>query len=571
MFGERYFATRERLVEVMQGIVQLGSETGADVAGELAPDAIQKSLAAPFLFVVSGEVNAGKSTLINGLFGSDLCRVNILPETNRVLWYRHGPVAKDVEITPILEERYRPIEFLRDFNLVDTPGTNSVARGHQSITERFLPVADLLLFVFPVSNPWGAATWDFLCKLPVESLDRVAFVIQQIDQRDPADIPVILGHMRDLAMKRVGHIPPMFAVSGKLALEAKKSSPFLRDRWTASGYAALEDFISRKVCHSPQRRNLLETWRRHSADALRKIEDRMEETTRNVDRCARFLAEIEREIDRLRERFVQRLPRHLTGVAEVFQTEAVWVAKRVSTRLSPWRTLMRLFFGDRSGSETEGLFIERLQSAVEHVAATDASETVSVCEEHWTSLIDRVEDEMGIKIRDTAAIRGKLDQASRKFVRRLGRAARVGIGNLKVRHGLDVALRQRNISLKAFAAMTLLSLTGAGVTGFLNVPWVPWGCVGIALINIGIFLAYALLSQREIVQAFQERLLDACGTFANALRGDYEEALRVFFQDYAGCLEEVRRHVANDKLALEPRLQRWNALFLSLKAIEQDL
>ena len=87
----------------------------------------------------------------------------------------------------------------------------------------------------------------------------------------------------------------------------------------------------------------------------------------------------------------------------------------------------------------------------------------------------------------------------------------------------------------------------------------------------GIALIYALLSRLEIVRSFRERLLDACGSFANALRGDYEEALRVLFQDYAGCLKEIRRHVANERLALEPRLQRWNELFLALKAIEQEL
>ena len=80
-----------------------------------------------------------------------------------------------------------------------------------------------------------------------------------------------------------------------------------------------------------------------------------------------------------------------------------------------------------------------------------------------------------------------------------------------------------------------------------------------------------MLSRREIVRTFRERLLDTCGSFANALRGDYEEGLRVLFQDYAGCLKDVRRHVANGKLALEPQLQRWNTLFLSLKAIEQEL
>lgn len=571
MFGERYFATRERLMEVMRGIVDLSRETQTDIGTELSDDAVQEGLSSPFLFVISGEVNAGKSTLVNGLFGSELCKVNILPETERVTWYRHGPVAKDVEITPVLEERYRPIGFLKDFNLVDTPGTNSVVKGHQSITERFLPVADLILFVFPVSNPWGAATWDFLNKMSADALQRVAFVIQQIDQRDAADIPVILGHMRDLSMKRMGHVPPMFAVSGKLAIEAKKSQPFAKDRWESSGFQALEDFISRSVCQSPQRLRLLDTWRRHSADALRKIEDRMEETTRNVERCSRFLAEIEREIDGLMHQFVIRLPRHLTGVAEVFQTEAAWVAKRLNRQLGPLSTLVRLFVGDRSGSETENLFSERLQAAVESVAEKDAAETASICEAHWNALIGRVRAEMGVTIPDASGIAPELTEARGRFVQRLGRAARVGIGNLKVRHGLDMAIRHRNTALKTLVAATLLALSAAGLCGFLGLAWTPWICVGGATVTSGIALVYALLSRREIVRSFRERLLDACGSFANGLRGDYEEALRVLFQDYAGCLKEVRRHVANEKLALEPRLQRWNSLFLALKAIEQEL
>ena len=222
MFGERYFATRERLSEVMLGIADLAAETGTDLADRLPLAEVENGLGTPFLFVICGEVNAGKSSLINGLVGRDLCRVNILPETDRVLWYRYGTPARDVEVTPMLEERYRPIGFLRDFNLIDTPGTNSIVKGHQEITERFLPAADLILFVFPVTNPWGASTWDFISKIPAESLARVAFVIQQADQRDPNDITVILGHMADLSMKRIGHVPPIFAVSGKLAYEAKR-------------------------------------------------------------------------------------------------------------------------------------------------------------------------------------------------------------------------------------------------------------------------------------------------------------------------------------------------------------
>lgn len=571
MFGERYFATREQLMEVMRGIVELGEQTQAEIGSELSNDAVQEGLTTPFLFVVSGEVNAGKSTLVNGLFGSDLCKVNLLPETERVTWYRHGSTSRDVEITPVLEERYRPIEFLRDFNLVDTPGTNSVVRGHQSITERFLPVADLILFVFPVTNPWGAATWDFLSKMPEDALHRVAFIIQQIDQRDPADIPVILGHMRDLSMKRMGHVPPMFPVSAKLAIDAKKAQPFTREKWTACGFQELEDFISRSVCQSPQRVKLLDTWRRHAADALGKIEDRMEQTTRNADRCSRFLTEIEREIDGLQSQFVIRLPRHLTGVAEVFQAEASWVAKRLSRRLGPAVTLLRLFVGDKSGLEIEAWFIERLQAAVENVAEKDASEVASICESHWNTLVGRVKREIGVTIPDASNIRVELDDARKRFVRTLGRAAHQGIGNLKVRHGLDVALRHRNAALKALVAIALLGLSAGGICGYLSLSRSAWICIGGSLIVATFALVYALLSRREIVRTFRERLLDTCGSFATALRGEYEEDLRVLFQDYAGCLKDIRRHVANGKLALEPQLQRWNTLFLSLKTIEQEL
>ena len=86
MFGERYFTTRERLAEVIYGISSLAEETATELGGELPLHEVQNGLGKPFLFVVCGEVNAGKSTLINGLFGKDLCRVNILPETDRVLW-----------------------------------------------------------------------------------------------------------------------------------------------------------------------------------------------------------------------------------------------------------------------------------------------------------------------------------------------------------------------------------------------------------------------------------------------------------------------------------------------------
>jgi hypothetical protein len=66
-------------------------------------------------------------------------------------------------------------------------------------------------------------------------------------------------------------------------------------------------------------------------------------------------------------------------------------------------------------------------------------------------------------------------------------------------------------------------------------------------------------------------LLDTCSSFASTLRTDYEDALRIVFKDYASSLSVVRTHLAHERLAADPRLRRWQELFLTLKAIEQEL
>ncbi|MEP2774961.1 MAG: dynamin family protein [Luteolibacter sp.] len=570
-FGERYFSIRSRIAGVVKGILELARDTGTDLGDALSHTAFEKDLGSPFLFVVCGEVNAGKSSLINGLFGRELCKVNILPETDRVIWYRYGAPPRDVQSTDSLEERYRPIEFLRDFNLVDTPGTNSIVKGHQQMTERFLPVADLILFVFPVTNPWGAATWNLISSLPPECLNHVAFIVQQVDQRDPADIKVILEHMADLSMKRIGIIPRIFPVSGKMAFEAKRAGSFGDPDYLRSGFPALEEFIGHRVCDSQERRIALQTWRSNASASLRKIEDRIEDQTRVLGDQNHFLAALEEEIDAMRERLVQRLPKHLAGVAEVFETEAVWVTGALRRWLGLIRSVFRVFVGDRTGSETESLFIDRLRTAVEEVAESDGKDVVTACKAHWEDLGKRVEEAIGTVIDEQEPVDTKLELARQRFVQRIGRAAHQAIGNLHVRKELERELRRRNLALKSFTATTLLLLIAGAICGIFGFPWLPWIFCGAALAFTIAGGIIAVITRIRITRDFQNSLLDTCGAFAEALRADYENALRIFFQDYTTCLNSIRSHLAKEKLAIEPKLSRWHDLFLTLKSIEQDI
>ena len=68
-----------------------------------------------------------------------------------------------VEVSPQPDRALlRRFHFLRDFNVVDTPGTNTMVAEHQTITENFMPRADLVLFVFSVANPWTQSAWELL-------------------------------------------------------------------------------------------------------------------------------------------------------------------------------------------------------------------------------------------------------------------------------------------------------------------------------------------------------------------------------------------------------------------------
>ena len=575
MFGDRYFATRERLTDLLRGIARLAAETATDLTDVLPPGLSQTGLGDPFLFVVCGEVNAGKSSLLNALFGHDFCPVSRLPETERVICYRHGDPPRDEPVNSLLEHRCRPLDFLCDFTVVDTPGTNSTIQGHQETSARFLTDADLVMFVFPISNPWSAATWHAISSLPARAMERLVLIIQQADQRDAKDLQVIRGHVADLSMKRLGRVPPIFAVSAKLASDAKRESPPAADMLRASGFPEFEEYISNTICLAPERVTALETWRVQASAALHAVEDRIENQSDHIKSHHRFIEQVEREIDDIRELSVARLPAHLAEVAEVFQSEAVFVTKLLRRRLRAIPTLFRLFTGDRTCPEMEAVFIGRLQAAVEAVAEQDGTAAATACHTHWLDLGQRVQAAMGINLQATDAAADPIDDtladAKNRFVHRLGHAARDGIGNLKVRNQLDKELRRRNLALKSFVVMTLLLTTAGAICGATFVPWAP--CILCALAAVflccGILAAWA--TRNPITREFQSRLLDTCGVFANTLHSDYEEALRIVFQDYASSLDSVRTHVVREKLAIEPRLRRWQELFLTLKAIEQEM
>ncbi len=249
MLGDEFFQTRAQLGTALFALSTLTHDLHGPEETVRTLNELGGSLREPFLFVVVGEVKAGKSSLLNAIFGQEFCRVDVLPATDKIYVFKYDEKERDVPVSAHLTECYRPSTALKNFNIVDTPGTNTIVADHEIITRQFLPLADLCMFVISATNPWSATAWSFLEHIHRKWLKKVVFVLQQSDLRSPEEVATIIQHMEQTMLQKIGERCPIIPVSARNAWAAHQTSdPAERaERWNGSGLAALEQFIAGNV------------------------------------------------------------------------------------------------------------------------------------------------------------------------------------------------------------------------------------------------------------------------------------------------------------------------------------
>ncbi len=184
------------------------------------------ALDAAALFVIVGEVKAGKSSFINALLGEEVCEVAPDPCTAVIQELVYGTERKQVSLGDHWERRTLPAEALRSISIVDTPGTNSIIRNHQTITEQYIPRSDLVVFVFSAKNPHTSSAWDLLTYIRQEWHRKIVFVLQQADLASEHELNVNVEKVKQYARERNLQNPIVFSVSAKKEIERVPDSGF---------------------------------------------------------------------------------------------------------------------------------------------------------------------------------------------------------------------------------------------------------------------------------------------------------------------------------------------------------
>ncbi len=232
-------AFRAQVDELAKDLHELTIRTGNDELAATVSD-LRNRIHEPFMFVIVGEVKAGKSSFINALLetGREITKVAPQPMTDVILQILYGETEETLVVNPYLKKILLPVEILKEIAIVDTPGTNTIIEHHQQITESFIPASDLIVFVFEAKNPYRQSAWDFFNFIHADWHKKIIFILQQKDLMNADDLAINMQGVMDYAEKKGIKNPQVFAVSAKVEQEGDTAN---------SGFPALRNYIQQNI------------------------------------------------------------------------------------------------------------------------------------------------------------------------------------------------------------------------------------------------------------------------------------------------------------------------------------
>lgn len=232
-------AYRAQVDEIVKDLHELAIRIDSEELTTTVSD-LRNRIHEPFMFVIVGEVKAGKSSFINALLdtGKEVTKVAPQPMTDTIQQILYAEEAEEVQINPYLKKILLPVEILKEIAIVDTPGTNTIVEHHQEITESFIPASDLIVFVFEAKNPYRQSAWQFFDYIHSDWRKKIIFVLQQKDLMPAEDLNVNTEGVKAYAAQQGIAEPTVFTVSAKQELEGNKGE---------SGFTAVRSYINQNI------------------------------------------------------------------------------------------------------------------------------------------------------------------------------------------------------------------------------------------------------------------------------------------------------------------------------------
>jgi len=306
--------------DLLEDLYTLLQETGAPDETLEPLREMAETLGALFLVVVVGEFNAGKSTVMNALFGEVVMEEGPIPTTAKITILRYGDRPLTQQRSEFLTERRIPADLLRSLTLVDTPGTNSIVQEHQRITEDFVPRSDLVLFVTSFDRPLTESERTFLSYIREDWGRRLVVVLNKADlAASERDLTQVVDYIETNVEELMGMTPTVLPVSARLAFRAKTAAGG-RDEalWAKSRFEALETFLTETLAGPEQVALKLDGPLDTAEQLLARTAARIDDRRAVLDTDRETLDHLQNQIDAARSDLETGYVPHLDRIEEVF-------------------------------------------------------------------------------------------------------------------------------------------------------------------------------------------------------------------------------------------------------------
>jgi small GTP-binding protein len=559
MIGDDYLQTRAQLGTALYALTTLAHELQAEPETIETVQGLTSSLREPFLFVVMGEVKAGKSTVLNALFGRDFCRADVLPATDRIYLFKYAAETKDVPINEHLTECYRPNAFLRDFNIVDTPGTNTIVAEHQQIAEEFVPMADLVLFVFSITNPWTASAWDFLNLIHNRWKKNVLLVLQQADLRSAEEVESVRKHLEQTAREKLGSSPAIFAVSAKLAYQAKTGDPEkCAETMAQSHFEDLEKHINQIIAGGESGSGKLKSVCQSAQVIVRELAEKAKGAFATIQKDDARIREMDGVLEERKEQSLRQVGGVLWSLAQNFERTQKKSEELLAERLSWGRTFQLIFRKQKWHTEFQESIDQQLRDTLKRQIANSIELLETDLKTVWQQLHESIQRNFAAEIPAAPAppdfINERDELLKRIELTLLERMSGKAIEEQMTKMFNDAATWMR---LPAGIAAVGGAATVAAALAHLAILDITGSVAAVAALSGA---AVAVFKRNRILSEFRKQMAEKREEILGPVEDHLRHAIGMFYEELGGTFQPLQAFCAAQRKIYEPILTRLKQL-----------
>ena len=526
---------------------------------------LRSNLNEPFLFVVVGEVKAGKSSFVNALLQADICQTAADPCTDVIQQIVYSEEKTERSVGQYLRRIGLPNPILKNLSVVDTPGTNTIVENHQEITKEFIPNSDLIFFVFFAKNPYTRSAWELLNYVNSEWRKKVVFILQQADLTKPAELAKNKEKLVELAVQKGIQSPIVFATSVEWEVNGDRD---------LSGFNEVRNYIQRTLKDGSTKKLKLQGVAKTSEQIIELLRQDLVELQQQLVKDQTIVNKIKAKLQQNKRQSGFELESLINRLLAKYDTITARVKADFREQLSLFTLVKGSFAVLFRSQKSAPTWMDELKQSCENELKASLGEISQDGIKHFVggikgllqSLVDDLQD---IKVNQitTNAITINTIESRQEIVEDVQQKVATLLDDKSFLHSIQ--------SINASVAPRFLgggaaTVAGTAIAALTEI--VLLDIIGTAFAGVGLLFAGGtlVLKKRKIIKQFEDKLDREKARFESELSAKLNSKLDIIYEEIERNFINIYNYVAESEQKILPLLEQFEEIEREVKQLSPN-